>query len=475
MRKSEFRNPVIGVLQWMRRIGNEFDSFYRTIATPFAFLTAIILSIGLAYVLVNINPMLAILALFAIPIGIVLLFRPEIGLLVIIFILPLEALNEVGSVSITKALSVVVFGAAIMSFILFDRERLLVKSPQNLLILLFIIVAIFSVIVAISPERTIGRLMKLFRVAALYFFLVNFIRTEKQLNWAIWVFVLGGFASSLYGFFDPLQTGQRFYGALGQPNLYALSMVVRLPIIFALIQTEKGVLKKILLLFMFLVIIYGVILSGSRGGLLALGLSLILFVLVQEKKAVWLSVMTVVFVVGFLIMPESVKIRVGITGAQPSDDAGNSTDRRESYQIFGLEVWRQNPLFGVGLDGFAEAYAQSEYRFLQKGDSLRIAHNTYMEILVGTGVVGTILFLGMLFYPLASMWNFVKNGIDIGSRNLVVLSSGVFSGLGGYYLGILFGSRQYEKTLWFIMAIPVIIYAVSKSRNVQSADMVEVI
>jgi len=43
------------------------------------------------------------------------------------------------------------------------------------------------------------------------------------------------------------------------------------------------------------------------------------------------------------------------------------------------------------------------------------------------------------------------------SSDVAIISAGLFAALGGYYLGMSFGSRQYEKTLWFLLALPIIL------------------
>jgi O-antigen ligase len=311
---------------------------------------------------------------------------------------------------------------------------------------------------------------KLLRVVALYFFTINLIHSEKHLRLALWLFVIGGLLCTLYGFFDPAQVGQRFQGALGQPNGYALTMTPRIPIALALILIEKKFWKKILLAIMIAFISYGIILSGSRGGLLSVSLALILFTLFQRNKIVWIALVSLIFVVGISIMPENIKMRVGLTEASSSVEIDNSTDRRLTYQVYGADLFRQHPILGIGLDGFAEAYARSEYRFLIRTRDLRVAHNTYLEIATGTGIVGLIPFIGILGTALILALKYCQSKYWRINSELVIISTSLFAALGGYYLGMLFGSRQYEKTFWFLLALPVILKVLMDKRVVHQAN-----
>jgi O-antigen ligase len=426
--------------------------------------SAIIIAIASSYLLVNVSPIIALASIVAIPAFILFLFKPEIGLMVVILILPLEELNVDGGFSAIKLISIIVFGCAIVNYILYRPHEPLVRSPLNGMILLFILIALVSVFVAIDPGRVLERMAKLLRVVALYFFTLNLIRSEKYFRLGLWLFVIGGLLCTLYGFFDPAQVGQRFEGALGQPNGYALTMTPRIPIALALIMIEKQYWKKILLVGMIVLISYGIILSGSRGGLLSVSLALILFGLFQNNKIVWVALVSLIIIAGISIMPDNIKMRVGLMQESSSAEIDNSTDRRLTYQVYGADLFRQNPILGIGLDGFAEAYARSEYRFLVRTRDLRVAHNTYLEIATGTGVAGLIPFIGILLGALALAWKYCQGKYSRISSELVILSTGIFAALGGYYLGMMFGSRQYEKTFWFLLALPVILKVLMDQR-----------
>jgi O-antigen ligase len=247
-------------------------------------------------------------------------------------------------------------------------------------------------------------------------------------------------------------------------------MTSRIPIALALLYIEKNHWKKIFLVFLLIIITYGIILSGSRGGLLSVSLALILFALFQKNKAAGVALISVIFVLGLLIMPEDVKTRIGINDVSASSDLGNSTDRRLTYQVYGAELFQEHPILGIGLDGFAEAYAQSEYRFLIHTQELRVAHNTYLEIATGTGVVGLIPFLGILGSAIVLALRYSQKKYREISSDLTIISIGLFASLGGYYLGMFFGSRQYEKTLWFLLALPIILQILIDAKEKRSIN-----
>lgn len=436
---------------------NNFELLYSRFILSGILISSFVIAIVGSYLLVNVSPIVAIATAFALPAFLLFLAKPELGLMLVIFILPLEELSTSGSFSAIKLISVLVFGCSILNYLILRRREPLVRAPQNGLIILFLLVSLLSVFIAVNSSQALDRIPKLLRVLALYFFVINLIRSEKYFRIGLWLFVIGGFVCTLYGFFDPTQVGERFQGALGQPNGYALTMTPRIPIALALLLIEKNNWKKIILGIFLLTIAYGIILSGSRGGLLSVSLALILFAMFQKNKVAGFALISIIFVLGLLIMPQDVKTRIGLNDVSANSDLGNSTDRRLTYQIYGAEVFQEHPILGIGLDGFAEAYAESEYRFLIRTQELRVAHNTYLEIATGTGVIGLIPFLGILGAAIFVALKYSRKTYRDINSDLAIISTGLFAALGGYYLGMSFGSRQYEKTLWFLLALPIIL------------------
>jgi O-antigen ligase len=133
-------------------------------------------------------------------------------------------------------------------------------------------------------------------------------------------------------------------------------------------------------------------LSFSRGALLGLALAPILFV--PRRRALILVPIFALAVV--LAAPDLLRERfTTLTGAQ-SDFAA-----RLDFWEAALALWSNEPLFGVGLGGFADAYAGapvSDHAFLP-GTVFQPpphAHNLFLNHLAELGLVGLILFSGLL-------------------------------------------------------------------------------
>lgn len=81
--------------------------------------------------------------------------------------------------------------------------------------------------------------------------------------------------------------------------------------------------------------------------------------------------------------------------------AGNdfSLGRRTSYLYVARDAFLQKPLLGWGTGVFMHVYENSEQAkaFTRKGyTNRRKAHNTYLEFLIGSGIIGFALFMALI-------------------------------------------------------------------------------
>ncbi len=131
----------------------------------------------------------------------------------------------------------------------------------------------------------------------------------------------------------------------------------------------------------FLLCLYAMSLTQSRGALLALvaGLSVLLVARFGWRIAVLLGVLVVPALFWFL------------TGRQTDLSTGEGT-AQERIQVWSdaLMAWRYAPLFGVGREAFGQVEGH-------------VAHNSYLETFVALGVFGGMLFLGAFYLAVAQL------------------------------------------------------------------------
>ena len=147
-----------------------------------------------------------------------------------------------------------------------------------------------------------------------------------------------------------------------------------------------------------------------------------------------------------------------------------SLNRRASYLTVGKEAFVNNPLIGSGPGTFLDVYGQSEISLAhsrREADRKRRAHNTYLEILVGTGLVGFSLYLALNF---RALMNFRRAEIAYAARGDPELANLVASQRIGFITLMLFlltYSELYHKhmLLSLILSQGAIYFALKKTER----------
>lgn len=137
---------------------------------------------------------------------------------------------------------------------------------------------------------------------------------------------------------------------------------------------------------------FGLLSSGSRGGLLGVGVALLLLLVIGRPNRLIQSSLMIAFLCGVLaiftlnLLPLQ---RMGLL------DDYTIQGRLTLYGAAILLFW-QHPVIGVGLTNFGELLP----RVIDWNYENLAAHNTYLQVLAEGGVIGFLLFFIPLFYLL---------------------------------------------------------------------------
>ena len=202
-------------------------------------------------------------------------------------------------------------------------------------------------------------------------------------------------------------------------------------------------------------LILGVFLTLSRGGLFALVAALVATVAFSGRWRPQAAAVAALGVVGAIVYFGAfapVEARERVTTV----DGG--TGRTDVWRV-GWRMVEDEPVRGIGAGNFANT---SVHYLLQPGaivsddfivDTPKVAHNSYLEVLAELGVVGLVLFAGVLAFALACIVKATRVFARIGDRQMELLSRGLLVALVGLLASDFFGSRQFEKQLWLLLAL----------------------
>jgi O-antigen ligase len=228
---------------------------------------------------------------------------------------------------------------------------------------------------------------------------VMLVRDEKTLSRYVWGMMVGSMVivvfgiMAVYGPWDEAKGGRAgAYGMYENHNDYSFIIIQIFPFLYLYRKVTKGFVGRLLLWAAMGACLWGIVLSLSRGGMMALVLEMALIILIgmEGKKRLWL--LPALLIAGAAAISIQFALRAENQGKNyTAADAENSR----------LELWRaggnmvlDHPLLGVGSMHFYE-YAR-EYGEISHDNRGKNTHNTYLEILTGTGLIGFFCFVGMV-------------------------------------------------------------------------------
>ena len=267
-------------------------------------------------------------------------------------------------------------------------------------------------------------------------------------------------------------------GTLSDSNTLCLAVLMGMPMLWLMSRNARSTIGKLLPLCFVPTILYVAYRTGSRAGLLALLVMLILYFVRASgfKKAQMIALM----VIGAAVLASSsdrlLKRFATIPGLSsegaPADDdeaaAEGSTDGRTYLFLKSLEYTLYNPLVGVGPGQFQVAeHAEAEAQ--NRKAAWHVTHNSYTEVSSECGIPALIFFLGAVFSAFRATSRVAKMPVRPGDKDAEDIRQG------GAYLqlsmitvmvGMFFLSLAYTGLIFIISGL-----AVALERNAQAEYM----
>jgi putative inorganic carbon (hco3(-)) transporter len=289
----------------------------------------------------------------------------------------------------------------------------------------------------------------------------------------------------------------RIFSTLGQPDWLAAYLAILIPISIAYFLSNWKLWACLPLTILFYV---DIIYTRARSGFLGMWISLIFFFLAyvwierknfkslitngQSSIVIW-TLLILTFIMGTPINQINhftlqgltsyfQKIQAPKTSNQPvkANESAPSTGGTESGDIRllvwegAINAWKNNPIFGTGVETFAFAYYKykpaeqnltSEWNFLYNK-----AHNEYLNYLATTGLFGLGTYLAMIivFFVLCIKYyvSSIKKGIH--NTDYILLNTGLIAAYVSILITNFFGFSVVITNVYLFM-IPAFIFALA--------------
>lgn len=449
---------------------------------PFGLATGF-LAIGVG-LLAGIQPQFAIAAAFGVAFLIIVLNDLIAGLVVFTFLAFLEIVPFGGpALSFSKVLG----GLLFLSWILvMSGRRDAVSSAEvvrTLGVLLFGFLAwtALSVIWAEVPSEAVAALFRYLLNAGFFVIVATALRDRRDAKALILAYVAGALIAALYGLASPGRFEAdfgRLESAALDPNELSAVLVPAVAIcMFVAIGDRRPAVRGIA------VAVGGIcgltiLLTVSRGGLLALAAMLIVAIIVGGRWRIWLAMIAATVAASVFIY------FAGFASENAVDHLESTTQGDQRFVEGRYTIWQiawrmaeDNPVHGVGGGNFASS---SRHYLLQPGsiarsdlvvDTPSVVHNTYLETLVEYGVIGLGLFLALIGYCITALVKAAGVFKRLGDREMELLARALIAALAGILVADFFISEQFSKALWLLLGMgPAMLVIATRQASESSPD-----
>lgn len=329
-------------------------------------------------------------------------------------------------------------------FIMF-RKKIIIQRHQVLIICWYIYY--FISLSWTSPDALNQAKLYIYTITSmvlLFFFLAGIRYSEDFVMYLIKIYqILSGmlgvcalFSNTMIG------AGTRkvlvIFGKYMDPNnqvaLFAIGTAISLNNLFC----KKGK-NKIIDIMILGINSYGILMTGSRSGIVILFVQIILVLLWKSKEQKWRKYIGkwALIILGIFVMycmikqylPQEVFERLfGLGNLKFTDGT-----ERELKWATGLEIWKTHPIFGCGWGSYE-------------------SHNTFLTFLIDTGIFGTVF----IFITIIDI------GIKALKKKSILAILMMFTGL----IPAFFIGAQNKRFFWNSLIIPVIIISTVQNKKI---------
>jgi putative inorganic carbon (HCO3(-)) transporter len=330
-----------------------------------------------------------------------LFVKPRWGLYAIIFYV-YAGLSFYFSFFAVGAMSVIVIAAVVID-LMFGAENRLTDSLFWYAVGMFLLIAIGSMVFAMSPKLSLIEISNYLKMVALAYVIVHLIRTPRELRMLMYVVFAGALATVFLGvmnlFLGIQNVGDnyiggseymlRFMGTHENPNRAAAFMCTAVPFgIFGLKWARRRYKPFWILALAILVI--AVYATFSRSVAFPLAMIAVAVVAREVRSRRSFTIVAALVALALVATPKVWWERVlGLGAAFQTTTLDWSVYTRLMALHTAWEMFLHHPITGIGIGNFIVAAAYKVF--------LRIVvHNTYLETAVGTGIFGLAAFLFIL-------------------------------------------------------------------------------
>jgi putative inorganic carbon (hco3(-)) transporter len=325
------------------------------------------------------------------------------------------------------------------------------------LIVAFLVFGGVSTLWAVDPGQTRHELSRFLQVAALLVVVYTAGSSRGGFRVLVRGYLVASAVTSVYSLAYGTYVGAGRLATLFDPNYFAAELLPAVAIAMFVLVTADTWRVRFAVGAILGVDLVAFVLTESRGGIVGLAITLVLAVLLAGRARPRLLALVLVLVavgVGYYFGYKPAHVFQTSPGGGLS---AASSGRLDEWHI-ATRIFETHPLGGVGLGNYSvaeQSYATQTFNLQFVSFILRLhhaAHNTYLQVTAELGILGILLFLGVLAVPFRLALKAVTSlrsradSLEFDVRGLIV-------GAAGMVVAYIFLTAEWEKQLWLVLGL----------------------
>jgi O-antigen ligase len=288
---------------------------------------------------------------------------------------------------------------------------------------------------------------------ALFFFL--FFKVVDSTEKISKVLLIGCLGNGIYSAFTVttgnFSYGRIYFGGMFDPNDLSFFALSFMPLNLIFLSRERPLWIRLACLSSFGVCLLLILLTGSRGGMVALaGISILLLLTKSLALKPFMKIACLMLGLSFVALAPINWERYE-TILEPEDDYNlKDEDGRIAIWKIGLKTMIENPVTGVGVGNFSMAIGLDRKSRNLERQAWQTAHNMAVQIGTETGVIGFALFLMMSANVFRIL---IRVRANSSSDTLIRISEMGNAGFLGLLISGMFLSQAYSLYWAFYIAL----------------------
>lgn len=376
-------------------------------------------------------------------------------------------------------------------YLVFRRQELIVDHVVPLMGF-FLLVQLIGAMFAVDVGEALSVAVN-FAIEGLgiYFLIINTVRSERTLRWAVWTLVLAGlFMGGLTFYQQVTQTYENEYagfaqvsnaafgtgeenilgeveqprlaGPIGEVNRYAQTLLMLVPLALFRFWGERSRALRALAAVAVLFIGLGTALTFSRGAVIGMFMMLIIVAFLRYIKFSQLIMVLVVSVLVLQLVPQfgerlsSLELFTTLFSGDETfniQEADGATRSRLTEMGAAVLVFADHPVVGVGPGMFSYYYREYAERIgIRVLDANRESHSLIPGIAAEYGALGLLSYLAVLYITARNLVR-VRSKHAKSNPQLANIATAFLLALITYLTTGIFLHMTYIRFFWVIMGL----------------------